>query len=81
MFRYEDTDGIGECFVCKELRTCGQKCKITRDNITEKQVLSIFHYLQKWRRGTKLKLFSPVLLGVAIDGALRFICKTNKNKS
>ena len=80
MFRYEDTDGIGECFVCKELRTCGQKCKITRDNITEKQVLRILHYEQKWRRGTKLEMLSPVLFGVAIDGAMRFIRKTCKNK-
>ena len=81
MFRYEDTDGIGECFVRKELRTCGQKCNITRDNITEKQVLRILHYEQKWRRGTKLEMLSPLLISVAIDGAMRFIRKTCKNKS
>lgn len=52
MFRYEDTDGIGECFVCKELRTCGQKCKITRDNITEKQVLYV---VDKSYKGTDTK--------------------------
>ena len=79
MFRYEDTDGIGECFVCKECMTFCQKFMITRDNITEKQVLRILHYEQKWRRGKKLEMLSPVLFGVAIDGAMRFI--RNKNKS
>lgn len=55
------------------------KVQDNRDNITEKQVLRILHYEQKWRRGKKLEMLSPVLFGVAIDGAMRFI--RNKNKS
>lgn len=43
------------------------------DQLTNKQAVKVLHHTQKWRRGEKIGMPPPSLLGLAIDAAIRVL--------
>ena len=70
-FNHENIDGFGRCDVTYREQQCSDQCTLSRESITDKQVLRVLHYTQKWRRGAKIDMPSPYVLGIAIDGAIK----------
>ena len=41
--------------------------------LTNEQAVKVLHHTQKWRRGAKIGMPPPALLGLAIDKAIRVL--------
>ena len=82
-FKYEDTDGYGICDIIGIESICSLVCAFDGQNkLTNRQAVKVLHHAQKWRRGAKIGMPPPVLLGLAIDTAIRVIRqKIKENKS
>lgn len=82
-FKYEDTDGYGICDIGGFAENCSNVCEFDcRDKLTNKQAVKVLHHAQKWRRGAKIGMPPPPLLGLAIDKAIRvFRQKIKEDKS
>lgn len=73
-FKYEDTDGYGICDISGLDENCSLVCEYDRrDKLTNKQAVKVLHHTQKWRRGAKIGMPPPALLGLAIDKSIRVI--------
>ena len=73
-FKYEDTDGYGICDISGLEENCSDVCAFNgQDNLTNIQAVKVLHHTQKWRRGAKIGMPPPALLGLAIDKAIRVI--------
>ena len=73
-FKYEDTDGYGICDISGFAKNCSLECSFDGfDQLTNEQAIKVLHHAQKWRRGAKVCLLSPALLGLAIDKAIRVL--------
>lgn len=73
-FKYEDTDGYGICDISGLEENCSNVCEFDlRDKLTNKQAVKVLHHTQKWRRGAKIGMPPPALLGLAIDTAIRVL--------
>lgn len=73
-FKYEDTDGYGICDIIGIKSNCSLTCYFDKhEKITDRQAVKVLHHAQKWRRGAKIGMPPPVLLGLALDKAIRVI--------
>ena len=50
-------------------------CLINRENIGVYGAMKVLHDMQKWRRGRKMPMVSPILFGAAIDVAISALRK------
>lgn len=59
-------------------------CLVNRENMDPYGAIKVLHDMQKWRRGRKIPMVSPILFGVAIDVAINVLrkdlIKAQKNK-
>ena len=73
-FKYENTHGYGICDISGIVENCSLMCSFERlDQLTNKQAIKVLHHAQKWRRGAKIGMPPPALLGLAIDKAIRVL--------
>lgn len=73
-FKYEDTDGYGICDIIESKSNCSLVCVFDGQNkLTNRQAVKVLHHAQKWRRGAKIGMPPPVLLGLAIDTSIRVL--------
>ena len=73
-FKYEDTDGYGLCDISGLEENCSNVCAYDRcHKLTNKQTVKVLHHTQKWRRGAKIGMPPPALLGLAIDTGIRVL--------
>ena len=73
-FKYEDTDGYGICDISGFKKNCSNVCEFDlRDQLTNIQAVKVLHHTQKWRRGEKIGMPPPALLGLAIDTSIRVL--------
>lgn len=73
-FKYEDIDGYGICDISGFAKNCSLECSfVWLDQLTKEQAVKVLHHLQKWRRGAKIGMPPPVLLGLAIDKSIRVL--------
>lgn len=79
LFMYEDINGLGFCAAQKGWMHYADICAFWTGSMDNDEVLRILHYARKWRRGANTKILSPVLLGLAIDNAMRIIRNLKKN--
>ena len=50
-------------------------CLINRENMGLRGAMKVLHDMQKWRRGRKMPMVSPILFGAAIDVAISALRK------
>lgn len=50
-------------------------CLINRKNMGPYGAMKVLHDMQKWRRGRKMPMVSPILFGAAIDVAISVLRK------
>lgn len=73
-FKYEDTDGYGICDIIGNESNCSLVCAFDKQGeLTKRQAVKVLHHAQKWRRGAKIGMPPPVLLGLAIDTGIRVL--------
>ena len=73
-FKYEDTDGYGICDISGFTEKCSTECSfVWMDQLTKEQAVKVLHHAQKWRRGAKIGMPPPALLGLAIDTGIRVL--------
>ena len=73
-FKYEDTDGYGICDIIGIESNCSLVCDFDKQGeLTKRQAVKVLHHAQKWRRGAKIGMPPPVLLGLAIDTGIRVL--------
>lgn len=70
-FKYEDIDGYGICDISGFAENCSMECHFVW--LTKEQAVKVLHHTQKWRRGAKIGMPPPALLGLAIDKAIRVL--------
>ena len=73
-FKYEDTYGYGICDIIEIESNCAFVCAFEKQGeLTKRQAVKVLHHAQKWRRGAKIGMPPPTLLGLAIDKAIRVL--------
>ena len=73
-FKHEDIDGYGICDIGGFANNCSMECSfVYLDQLTKEQAIKVLHHTQKWRRGAKIGMPPPALLGLAIDTAIRVL--------
>ena len=74
-FKYEDTDGYGICYLTGLVMAYTFKCSFEDGlkQLTNIQAVKVLHHTQKWRRGDKIGMPPPALLGLAIDKSIRVL--------
>ena len=74
-FKYEDTDGYGICYLTGLVMDYTFKCSFEDGlrSLTKEQAVKVLHHAQKWRRGAKIGMPPPDLLGLAIDTGIRVL--------
>ena len=50
-------------------------CLVNRENMGSYGAMKVLHDMQKWRRGRKMPMVSPILFGAAIDVAISVMRK------
>lgn len=50
-------------------------CLVNRENMGVDGAMKVLHDMQKWRRGRKMPMVSPILFGAAIDVAISVMRK------
>ena len=73
--KYEDTDGYGICDISGLAMNHTFKCSFEDGlkQLTKEQAIKVLHHTQKWRRGAKIGMPPPALLGLAIDKSIRVL--------
>ena len=62
--KYEDTDGYGICDIIGIESNCSLVCAFEKQcELTKEQAVKVLHHTQKWRRGAKVGMPPPALLG------------------
>ena len=74
-FKWENEDGYGVCYLTGLSMNHTFKCSFEDGlkQLTNKQAVKVLHHTQKRRRGEKIGMPSPALLGLAIDKAIRVL--------
>ena len=82
-FKHEDMYGHGWCDLIEGKTYCSDKCNYVEayEFMTPKRALKVLHSFQKWRRGGKGKMIDPLIIGYAIDEAIRTLRKEIRNES
>lgn len=50
-------------------------CLVNRESMDSYGAMKVLHDMQKWRRGRKMPMISPILFGAAIDVAISVLRK------
>ena len=73
-FKWEDTYGYGICDISGFAKNFSLVCAFDKQGgLTDRQAVKVLHHAQKWRRGAKIGMPPPALLGLAIDKAIRVL--------
>ena len=74
-FKWENEDGYGICYLTGLAMAYTFKCSFEDGlkQLTKEQAVKVLHHAQKWRRGEKIGMPPPSLLGLAIDTAIRVL--------
>lgn len=72
-FRDTGIQKVGYCTITRDAILPHDECWINYDNITTREAVRILHHAQKYRRGRKMTLPSPYLVGVAIDKSINIL--------
>ena len=74
-FKWKDPDRYGICYLTGLVMAYTYKCSFEDGlrELTNKQAIKVLHHTQKWRRGAKIGMPPPALLGLAIDTAIRVL--------
>ena len=74
-FKWEDPDGYGICYLTGLVMAYTFKCSFEDGlkQLTKRQAVKVLHHTQKWRRGEKIGMPPPALLGLAIDKSIRVL--------
>ena len=74
-FKNEDPDGYGICYLTGLVMAYTFKCSFEDGlkQLTKEQAVKVLHHAQKWRRGAKIGMPPPALLGLAIDTGIRVL--------
>ena len=73
-FKWEDTYGYGICDISGFAKNCSLECSFrVFDQLTNEQAFKVFFHILLCRRGAKIGMPPPALLGLAIDKAIRVL--------
>lgn len=72
-FLYEDANGNGVCDITSRGCHLDYLCAVQSLNV--RQTIKVLHVTQKWRRGCKIKMPIPRIIGLAIDKAIHELRK------
>lgn len=74
-FKWENEDGYGICDISGLAMNHTFKCSFEDrlKELTNEQAVKVLHHAQKWRRGEKIGMPPPALLGLAIDTGIRVL--------
>ena len=74
-FKREDPDGYEICYLTGLVMSYTLECSFEDGlkQLTKEQAVKVLHHVQKWRRGAKIGMPPPALLGLAIDKAIRVL--------
>lgn len=72
-FLYEDANGNGVCDITSRGCHLDYLCAVQSLNV--RQTIKVLHVTQKWRRGYKIKMPIPRIIGLAIDKAIHELRK------
>ena len=74
-FKWEDPDEYGICYLTGLVMAYTFKCSFEDGlkQLTKRQAIKVLHHTQKWRRGAKVGMPPPALLGLAIDTGIRVL--------
>ena len=73
--KWGDLDGYGICCLTGLVMAHTFKCSFDDGlrQLTNEQAVKVLHHAQKWRRGAKIGMPPPALLGLAIDTGIRVL--------
>ena len=73
--KWGDPDGYGVCYLTGLVMAYTFKCSFEDGlkQLTNIQAVKVLHYTQRWRRGAKIGMPPPALLGLAIDTGIRVL--------
>lgn len=66
----ECSDGFGYCNLAEHSTYCGDQCVLDHTRMKPKQIAKALHHIQKWRRGAKIPMPSPFVIGKVNDAAV-----------
>lgn len=66
----ECMDGFGYCEIIGHSTLCSDQCWIDHTRIKPRETIKALHYFQKWRRGAKIAMPHPYVIGKVIDAAI-----------
>lgn len=66
----ECSDGFGYCDLVEHSTHCCDQCELDHTKMKPKQIAKALHLIQKWRRGAKMKMPSPYVVGKVNDAAI-----------
>ncbi len=69
-FGKEDAEGWGWCAIKEHSCLCCDQCELDHTKMKPKQIAKALHLIQKWRRGAKMKMPSPYVIGKVNDAAI-----------
>ena len=74
-FKWKNEDSYGICYLTGLAMNHTFKCSFEDrlKELTKEQAIKVLHHAQKWRRGAKIGMPPPALLGLAIDKAIRVL--------
>ena len=79
--KWEDTYGYGISDISGSKSNCSLVCAFDKQGeLTNEQAVKVLHHTQKWRRGEKIGMPPPALLGLAIDKAIRVLRQNIKEE-
>lgn len=73
LFGQRDVDGTGWCYVTKKWRLNYAPCRFVQYYASPDETVRLLHYGQKMRRSGKSQSLPPILVGLAIDNAIRHL--------
>ena len=80
--KWGDPDGYGVCYLTGLAMNHTFKCSFEDrlKELTNEQAVKVLHHTQKWRRGAKIGMPPPALLGLAIDTGIRVLRQKIKDE-
>lgn len=66
----ECSDGFGYCNLVEHSTYCGDQCMLDHTKMKPRQIAKALHYIQKWRRGAKIAMPKPYVIGRVLDAAI-----------
>ncbi len=66
----ECSDGFGYCNLVEHSTHCCDQCELDHTKMKPRQIAKALHHIQKWRRGAKVPMPSPYVIGKVNDAAI-----------